>query len=98
MSIEISERSFELAIESALLPIVKLLPLPAECWIRYRRPAPETRASATSLRTGDPREPLLSYARCLAHFAVDPDLEPIDDRHEHGIQLVLRRLGIDQRA
>ena len=24
--------------------------------------------------TRDPREPLLSYGRCLAHFAVDPDL------------------------
>ena len=22
----------------------------------------------------DPREPLLAYGRCLAHFAVDPDL------------------------
>ena len=22
----------------------------------------------------DPREPLFAYGRCLAHFAVDPDL------------------------
>ena len=47
MSPEVSERSFEEAIEDAI----------------------------RQYRTGrDPREPLLAYGRCLAHFAVDPDL------------------------
>jgi Type I site-specific restriction-modification system, R (restriction) subunit and related helicases len=31
-------------------------------------------------RTRDPREPLLSYGRCLAHFAVDPELAFVTTR------------------
>jgi type I restriction enzyme R subunit len=31
-------------------------------------------AIAQYKRDRDPREPLIAYGRCLAHFAVDPDL------------------------
>jgi type I restriction enzyme, R subunit len=31
-------------------------------------------------KTRDPREPLLSYGRCLAHFAVDPELAFVTTR------------------
>ena len=39
--------------------------------------------------TRDPREPLLSYGRCLAHFAVDPDLVYVTTRLQRGKTLFL---------
>ncbi len=46
----------------------------------------------------DPREPLLSYGRCLAHFAVDPDLVYVTTRLAGGDRAALPHHRRTERA